>query len=445
MIQIIHGDCLLELPRLDADRFDSCVTDPPYHLTSIVKRFGAENAAPAKAGKTGAYQRASAGFMGKVWDGGDVAFRPETWAEVLRVLKPGAHMVAFGGTRTFHRMACAIEDAGFEVRDTLCWLYGSGFRKSHNISKGIDRAAGVEREVTGTRPLTGKARVLRGGNFTGDYGERELTTEYSETAPATEAARQWSGWGSALKPAIELIILARKPLGEKTIVANVLRHGTGGLNIDECRVKLGIDDVLQNGIHHNGHVMDTGITEGAWGFRAVDRAPGFGRWPSNVLHDGSEEVLEGFPQSTSSAQPRHNGAFDSVAKGHEYPHTTFGHSDSGSAARFFKECRFNEDEKRFHYTSKADAKDRADSKHPTVKPTDLMRWLIRLITPSGGTVLDPFCGTGSTLIAADQLQFSAVGIEQDEQYAIDARRKFRQDAGLFADATEVPDSERTTP
>ena len=214
-IELHCGDCLAVLPTLAENSVDSCVTDPPYHLTSIVNRFGADNAAACKVGKTGAYARASAGFMGKKWDGGDIAFRVETWREVFRVLKPGAHLVAFSGTRTYHRMACAIEDAGFEIRDQIQWLYGSGFPKSHDVSKGIDRAAGADRDpdnYSGPNGLNSVYGTNMGGGVTLERG-----------SPATAAAAAaWEGWGTALKPASEPIVLARKPLSESTVAANVL-------------------------------------------------------------------------------------------------------------------------------------------------------------------------------------------------------------------------------
>jgi site-specific DNA-methyltransferase (adenine-specific) len=246
IIQIHHASCLDWLAQyaIDHERdpekyplFDSCCTDPPYHLTSIVKRFGGKNAAEAKVGATGAYARASRGFMGKEWDGGDIAFRPETWQLVYDVLKPGAHIIAFSGTRTYHRMACAIEDAGFEIRDQLQWLYGSGFPKSYNFSKGIDNAAGAKRtEIILSYKAQGTARTLTGGNYGGGGKNTVERDEIVKMAAVTPEAKQWDGWGTALKPACEPICLARKPLSEKTIAANVLKHGTGALNIDATRV-----------------------------------------------------------------------------------------------------------------------------------------------------------------------------------------------------------------
>lgn len=365
-VTVHHGNMLNVLQTLGG--FHACVTDPPYHLTSIVKRFGAENAAPARAGKTGAYARASAGFMGQRWDGGDIAFRPETWRLVYDALLPGAHLVAFGAPRAYHRMACAIEDAGFEVRDSLMWLFGSGFPKSHNLD--------------------------------GD----------------------WQGWGTALKPAYEPIILARKPL-VGTVAANVLAHGTGAINIDACRVgedggTKGCTAGPSNGILGDG-------LNGAFG----QRVDGLGRWPANVVHDGSDEVVDAFPFATGQQRavgPEFKPKTGTAVYGDYGPRQAVEpRNDAGSAARFF-------------YTAKADAQDRLGSKHPTVKPVDLMRWLVRLVTPQGGTVLDPFAGSGTTGMACLAEGFDAVLIEREAQYVADIRRRIAhvsgQDAPLFAGA-----------
>ena len=209
---ILHaGDCLDVLDAMEANSVDSICCDPPYHLLSTVKRFGAAGAAPAKHGTDGLYARASRGFMGKEWDGGDIAFRPETWAKVLRVLKPGGHMVAFSAPKCSHRMVCAIEDAGFEIRDGLMWIFGSGFPKSLSVSKAIDRAAGAEREVVGFDPVAIAKQNKVSTNNT------QCTNTHPETvgvitSAATDDARAWEGWGTALKPAFESICLARKPL-----------------------------------------------------------------------------------------------------------------------------------------------------------------------------------------------------------------------------------------
>lgn len=416
-IALHAGDCMDVLARLDECSIDACVTDPPYHLTSIVKRFAKENpedvehnVASRKTNGQGIspYARTARGFMGKQWDGGDIAFRPELWAAVYRVLKPGAHLVAMGGTRTYHRLACAIEDAGFEIRDTISWLYGSGFPKSHDVSKGIDRAAGAKREVireryTALRIKPGATVVREGG-----YGKQDITFTATDTAPATPEAAQWHGWGTALKPACELIVLARKPLSEGTVAANVLRWGTGAINVDGCRVE-GV--VTSNPLVRNARGFESnGLVQGETGRGIVSE----GRWPANLVHDGSEEVVAAFPETNQpggwpvlkgqGAKQVAYGEFNGSAKQPEY------YADSGSAARFF-------------YTAKADADDRLGSKHPTVKPVDLMQWLVRLVTPKGGTVLDPFAGTGTTGEAAFREGMRAVLIEHEAEYQEDIRRR----------------------
>jgi len=362
-ISLYPGDCLDVLAVMEPDSIDSCVTDPPYHLTSIVKRFGktsqADHTDTSQRARQGAdgFAVFSRGFMGKTWDGGDVAFRVETWAAVFRVLKPGAHLIAFSGTRTYHRMACAIEDAGFEVRDQIGWVYGSGFPKSHNA-----------------------------GN----------------------------GWGTALKPAWEPMILARKPL-IGTVAQNVLQHGTGALNIDGCRVEAGDQEKLAANRDREKHTDIRGgkFIGGTPGGIVLNSKPGNGRWPANVIHDGSAEVMAAFPDApgqlfASTSAPRKTGNVYGDAKG---PRTDMPPRDNGgSAARFF-------------YTAKADADDRLGSKHPTVKPVDLMQYLVRLVTPKGGIVLDPFAGTGTTGEAAFREGMRAALIEREEEYQADIRRR----------------------
>ena len=344
------GDCSEVINTIPDNSIDSIVTDPPYALVSIQKRFGAENAAPAKSGKTGAYARASKGFMGKNWDTGAVAFDPEFWKECLRVLKPGGHLLAFGGTRTYHRLACSIEDAGFEVRDMVQWLYGTGFPKNHDA-----------------------------GN----------------------------GWGTALKPANEPICLARKQLSEDTIAANVLRWGTGALNIGACRVG---DEVLPEQKAGQAQI-------GTFERHNMITTERIGRWPANIVHDGSDEVVGAFPKQKSggnSIKKDTDKGYQANAYGKESrPSGTLMveyEDKEGSAARFF-------------YSSKADAEDRLASKHPTVKPVDLMQWLIRLITPKNGIVLDPFAGTGTTAEAAFREGFKSVIIEREPEYQEDIRRR----------------------
>ena len=414
-VQIIQGDSREKLLDLATDSIDSVVTDPPYALVSITKRWGPGCAPPTK---EGVYSRASSGFMGKQWDTGETAFDPAFWAEVLRVLKPGGHLIAFGGTRTYHRLVCAIEDGGFEIRDQLAWIFGSGFPKSHDVSKGIDKAAGITPEDTGVGFNAAGIGTSNGGSiFRSDH------PEYKRPERVTDNARQWQGWGTALKPAQEPICLARKPL-IGTVAGNVLKHGTGALNIDACRVD------APEGVTSGG--APTGGNNPCFMSKDSDprsqRSEGHpaGRWPANVIHDGSPEVLAGFPETqASSDRPRNNGEFKSVAKGRELPHVTGGHADTGgSAARFF-------------YTPKADKLDRLESKHPTVKPVDLMAYLIKLVTPPGGTVLDPFAGSGSTGMAAMREGFNAILIEREAEYVADIQRRLDHvhghDTPLFAE------------
>jgi site-specific DNA-methyltransferase (adenine-specific) len=267
MISILHGDCRILLANLKDNSIDSIVTDPPYELA----------------------------FMGRKWDSSGIAYDITVWRECLRVLKPGGHLLSFGGTRTYHRMACAIEDAGFEIRDCIMWVYGSGFPKSHDVSKAIDKAAGVEREVVDsriTRDLSRKNGKHKGDMLVGSY---DGSTNVAITAPATEAARQWQGWGSALKPAVEPIVVARKPL-IGTIAENVLAHGTGAINVDGCRVGVSKEDKnWRNNASSGGS---------SWcnpnGYRPINNLSTLGRWPANLIHDGSQEVVELFPETGPS-------------------------------------------------------------------------------------------------------------------------------------------------
>ena len=393
-VSIHHASCLDWLAEYDGPLFDACVTDPPYHLTSIVKRFGGKNAAEAKVGATGAYARASKGFMGKEWDGGDIAFRPETWRAVYDALKPGAHLVAFSGTRTYHRMACAIEDAGFEIRDQLGWAYGSGFPTSHDVSKGIDKAAGVEREVVGVNP--NHRQVV-------SWKQSSTGEKHDLTAPATPEAEQWQGWGTALKPSWEPICLARKPLSEKSIAANVLKHGTGAINIDGCRV--GDEERTNPPV---GDLSSIGSSR----TKAVGQGSTVtGRWPANLIHDGSDEVLAGFPETGAAKSGGVAGWQDSYVGGEYTAIERTGYDDNGgSAARFF-------------YSAKAGPLDRIGTAHATVKPVDVMRWLCRLVTPPGGHILEPFAGSGTTGIAAMAEGFDCTMIELEADHVADIERK----------------------
>ena len=391
MISITLGDCVEVLRARNGPLFDSVCCDPPYHLQSIVKRFGGDNAAPAKSGKTGAYARAAKGFMGKDWDGGDVAFNPETWRAIYDQMKPGAHLVAFSGTRTYHRMACAIEDAGFEIRDQLQWLYGSGFPKSHDVSKGIDKAAGHWRGRAGSPHENDSKRA---------FGQHYERNEKGDPI----AAAAWAGWGTALKPSVEPICLARKPLSEKSIAANVLKWGTGAINIDACRVD-GLD--AQEGRSRHGGGLMKGHS-----FQMPDSSSSMpaGRWPANIIHDGSDEVLAGFPD-TGAATVRQTNGRPGLRGNHIDTQTVGGVNDNGgSAARFF-------------YSAKAGPLDRLGSEHATVKPINLMRWLVRLITPPGGLILDPFAGSGKTGIAAMVEGFHCEMIDLKPEHVADIERQ----------------------
>jgi DNA modification methylase len=564
------------LPTMAADSIDACVTDPPYHLVSIYKRF-ANDARNEKTVGNHAYGRHATGFMGKQWDGGDIAFRVETWREVYRVLKPGAHLLAFGGTRTFHRMACAIEDAGFEVRDTLSWNFGSGFPKSHNIGKKLDdqkercacqpdlrnlrNGVDTEESFSGGAQQDMRSEMQCGENISGEQGEntrsadslrdlretnlqstdkpetkqecvlqlfvpqqdifgssstirgkrtrkemsseraprqpqpsmegrcdlseapRELRQREIHPMPATsnlngEAGRlcdgasggdgwvDWppinadgvcppsgsptaeqcadqsgtmamqsqpqecgawpycercgkpivpDGFGTALKPAMELIVLARKPLSERTVAANVLRWGTGALNIDACRIPSGQDhaDKCSSVVGLDSNL--NGDCYGEWTGKRTDSFSSAGRWPANIILDGSDEVVAGFPETHSAGSQRDGGAIqtnDGAMFGvgnHERNGARIG-DDGGSAARFF-------------YTSKADGDDRLGSRHPTIKPLDLMQYLVRLVTPKGGLVLDPFAGSGTTGEAAFREGMRSVLIECDAEYLKDTERR----------------------
>ena len=362
---IIHGDCLEEMQRLidDGVKVDAVVTDPPYHLTSITERFGKEGSAPAQHGTDGAFARASRGFMGKEWDGGDIAFRKQTWALCFELLKAGGHLLAFSGSRTYHRMAVAIEDAGFEIRDQIMWIYGSGFPKSLNIGKKIE---GLE------------------------------------------------GWGTALKPAHEPIVLARKPISEKSIADNVVKHGTGALNIDGCRIEPDDDAKIrfrQAGSNGVADVLTRATTTTLYD-------PTSGRYPANVIHDGSEEVLKMFPQTKSGkltseqVSRTSSGVYDGGWKKTDESERVWG-NDFGSAARFFYCPKTSTAEREQSVTQ--NGQDRNNT-HPTVKPVELMRYLCRLVTPKGGTVLDPFMGSGSTGLAAKTEGMEFIGIEREQEY-----------------------------
>jgi site-specific DNA-methyltransferase (adenine-specific) len=367
--QIIHSDCFDVLKNIPDSSIDLILTDPPYGLS----------------------------LMGKDWDHGVPGV--QFWIEALRVAKPGAHLFAFGGTRTFHRLAAAIEDAGWEIRDTIMWVYGSGFPKSLDVSKAIDKMAGANREVVGSKEVSD----MRGDSFFSSNGRILVNI----TAPATEDAKQWQGWGTALKPALEPITVARKPL-TGTVAENVLQWGTGGINIDGCRVECEGKPVFINGVERdrNRSSYDTG------GSNRTGKITTQGRWPANFIHDGSEEVVGLFPSPhgagsvrSGSINPRavnYNGSVPVAPIGNTGNMHRFG--DSGSAARFF-------------YCAKASKSERSEGNtHPTVKPLALMKYLITLGLPPGGIVLDPFCGSGTTALACKELGRNYICIEKELEY-----------------------------
>jgi len=393
---LLKGDCLEELKRIPGDSVDSVICDPPYGLE----------------------------FMGKAWD----KYTPldfELWcakwaAECLRILKPGGHLLAFGGSRTWHRLAAGIEDAGFEIRDSIAWLYGSGFPKSMDVSKAIDKAAGAEREVLSERPAYGiGGKGILSGHAAGATAK--------ETAPATDAAREWEGWGTALKPAFEPVVVARKPLGEKTVAANVLAHGTGALNIDATRIET--SDHLGGGAYTeragvSGSPNPSGMN--VVGAKAHgDYVQPAGRWPANVALDESQAAALDAQSGTltSGANPKRRGADKGRTVLGEFAGQDDANPqrgvDTGGASRFFYVAPIDELEERFIYGAKAPKSERPvvdGVAHPTVKSLKVMRWLCRLVTPPGGVVVDPFAGSGTTLEAAYLEGFESIGVEMTPEY-----------------------------
>lgn len=363
---LINNDCLLALDELEENSVDAIVTDPPYELN----------------------------FMGKGWDNAGVSFNKETWAKCLRVLKPGGYLLAFGGSRTYHRIACAIEDAGFEIRDCIMWLYGSGFPKSMNIGLAIDKKKGIESEIVGHS--TNKIHLENLGN-----------AGYKEEFDIKKAKNEWAGWGTALKPSYEPIIVARKPL-DGSCVANVMKWGVGGLNIDECRVG---DEVVS--IHN----APTGSFAGGEYGRGSDTESyrnSVGRFPANTIFDtqDGEEWRRYFYCAKASKNDRDEGLEEFTTK-------TSGQmteQKEGSAG----------------ITAFTGSRSPKKNNHPTVKPTELMRYLVRLVTPKGGTVLDPFMGSGSTgkAVACENnernAEYKFIGIEKETEYCkiAEARIKY---------------------
>ena len=447
-VSLYHGDCLEVLATLPDASVDSVVTDPPYGLEFMGREwdsfapqnttaqrsnaggFGSDDGKPWNKARTGTKGvrstfrcRACQGWSGTFSEARakrqkacecdapdyDYAGAPsqtvafgkwcELWtAECLRVLKPGGHMLAFGGTRTWHRLACAVEDAGFEIRDSIAWLYGSGFPKSLDVSKAIDKAAGAERGRY--------ERAAFGATFSDDEGTTYGTA--LDSTPLTPDAERWQGWGTALKPSFEPIVVARKPL-IGTVAANVLQHGTGALNIAACRV--GNQERTTRGMSSLGVMHDDD-----WQPREVESTVA-GRWPANVLLDGSQ-AAELDRQSGESRSNERRATGNPIFKtsqsfrggGEQVDRGDRGHADVGGASRFFPT---------FRYEAKAPTSERPrvdGIAHPTVKPLDLMRWLVRLVTPPDGTVLEPFAGSGTTAEACVLEGFQCIAIEREADY-----------------------------
>lgn len=403
--KVFHGSNLDVLPTLADNSIDAIVTDPPYEL----------------------------GFMGKSWDSSGIAYSVELWSECMRVLKPGGHLLAFGGSRTWHRLAVAIEDAGFEMRDSIAWLYGSGFPKSMDISKAIDKAAGADREVIGdkispdgipyaSRRVNGSGPSI-GGNAYGEYGNGGNHI----TAPATPEAIKWQGWGTALKPAFEPVVVARKPF-KGTVASNVLEWGVGGLNIDGSRIGRAEGDNSSAG--NRTATFGTQDTQsGGDGSGGWEQNSG-GRWPANIildpytaeLLDGQQEEVSRFFYVAKASKRDRNEGLDHLEVKRPDERTEAG---MGSFAEKGVQPGRNF--------------------HPTVKPTSLMRYLIKLVTPPNGTVLDPFTGSGSTGKAAILEGFNFVGIELTEDYLpIIKGRLEHAEATLNADATEQEQEQKET-
>jgi site-specific DNA-methyltransferase (adenine-specific) len=396
------GDCIEVMMQMPEASVDAIVTDPPYGLE----------------------------FMGRDWDGFGTPLGFQTWTEswareALRILKPGGHLLAFAGTRTYHRMASGVEDAGFEIRDCIAWMYGSGFPKSLDVSKAIDKAAGAERDRY--------ERSAFGGNFSDDNGTT-YGTAIDNTAITSEA-EAWNGWGTALKPAYEPIVVARKPL-IGTVAANVLEHGTGALNIDACRIDMG--DEYDPAKMQRQQRSDGSVQFGSAGLigSEISTYKPAGRWPANVALDATAAAMLDEQSGQTSYNPI--GTFGKQ-RGDQRPDTAaafavrkdgdgvFGYGDTGGASRFF-------------YTAKASRHDRnagglADNTHPTVKPTELMRWLIRLVTPPGGIILDPFGGSGSTGLAARAENTRCILIEREPEYLQIIRDRLSQ-LNLFTEENQ---------
>ena len=366
---LLNGDCIEEMQKMidEGVQVDSVVTDPPYEL----------------------------GFMGKSWDSTGIAFQKETWELAYQLLKPGGHLLAFSSSRTYHRMAVAIEDSGFEIRDQIMWLYGSGFPKSLNIGKAVDKKLGNDREVVGVQQHpTSKDRTGNKSPYQAEDSHLDATHEI------TKGNSEWEGWGTALKPAHEPIVMARKPLSEKSIVDNVLKHGTGGINIDGCRISLE-GETPPSGSAKRVYKNNQYTEDKTYGDNKT--TPESGRFPANVMHDGLQEDWARYFYCPKVSRAERNVGLDDLP---DVIHKTV-----------FKKI----------YRASAATREVNPIKnnHPTVKPQKLMKYLCRLVTPKDGTVLDPFMGSGSTGMAAKDEGFDFIGIEKEKEYFEIAERRIK--------------------
>lgn len=449
-ITLHEGDNRDSLRRLidQGVRVHSVCTDPPYGLVSITKRFSADNAAPAKSnGATGVFGRASAGFMGSKWDGTGIERDPEFWGLIYDILLPGGYVLAFSSPRTGHWQACAMELAGFVMHPFFGWVYGQGFPKAHNAAMAIDKTLGVEQGfVAEGDPVK---RMIPGADQHKDGWEKTGDREYQpgKRVPGSPEAAQWDGWAygaQSMKPALEPIYVGQKPFSEKNGALNLLKHGVGAVNIDGCRVQT--TDNLNGGAYAKvgGRTESQSMHAGS-GMNVAGKTVGTdfvqptGRHPANLLHDGSEDVVAMFPVTSSGtgavkrkSASENNGNTGAAYGAESRPEGAemISYGDSGSAARFFNSFPLDADPLFYH--GKATKADRAGSKHPTVKPIQLMRWLCRLVTPAGGTVLDPFGGSGTTGAAAQAEGFDCILMEAEEQFIADIRSRFGLPAPVAA-------------
>ena len=367
--KLYHGNMLDMLDVIEKESIDSIITDPPYGLTSITKRFGKENSKPAKEGTDGSFQRLSKGFMGKEWDGSGIEYNIKAWEQCFEVLKEGGYLLAFGGTRTFHRIACAIEDAGFEIRDTIMWVYGSGFPKASDVGLMIDKENGTKSKVVGIS-TQGTGTNSKSGIYNANSKGKDSLKKVFEVK---EATNEWGGWKNALKPAYEPIIVARKPM-KRSLIENVEINRIGAFDIDECRTKEG-------------------------------------RYPANLIHDGSEEAIKDFPSDTS----RYFYCAKASTKDRDEGLDKFQEKTVGSICGGNRQKEILDDVSQRFRTVKKNI-------HPTVKPTELMQYLVRLVNPKGATILDCFMGSGSTGKAVmyenaeRNKNYKFIGIELTEEY-----------------------------